>query len=44
MGGAAREWLQRPLPALDDHSPAWLLAHHPQGARVVRAFVMRMPR
>lgn len=22
MGGAAREWLQQPLPALDGHSPA----------------------
>ena len=40
---AALEWVDRPIDALDGRSPAEVIADDPDGIRIVRHVLMRLP-
>lgn len=39
----ANAWINRPIGVLDGQSPAHILSTHPDGCRIVRHALMRMP-
>lgn len=40
---ATAEWLEQPIPALDGQSPVGVIASRPDGYKIVRHALMRMP-
>lgn len=43
MGEYAMDWFNSPVGALDDESPASVLARHPLGLVIIKSLLMRMP-